>query len=234
MSIPGKIKEKVRDKTRDELTVHLRTLGVSAEMVEKGAPEDIRGKRFGEVDLGSIRLGGGEIDVVQINRWSSGGDDYEIYYNITFAVQVVAEARRQDMKAHTKWKTKAMNIPLFGGQVLDVEWSGGEIANLLNEETSMRQALLEEARQKKLTEVTIEPDKEKPYVRICVSGVDKKNVKISRSLFDCCNIMAGHIRKSLTTGASPAETSAKFCMKCGSRLAIEADYCTSCGTKQSD
>ena len=229
MSLFKKIKEKVRDKTRDELTAHLRALGVDAEMVERGAPDDIGGKGLLETDLGSIRIQGREINVIWLKRWTSGNESsMDIYYDIHYAVHIAAEGRQEELKVSTSWKTKGLLRP----QILDVEWSGGKIANLLNEDKSLREALLQEKRQKKLKNITITPDDEKPYIRICVGSLDKRDLMISKNAFDCYNTIARHIRNFLTTGTSPARTSAKYCIECGTLLPVDADYCASCGAKQ--
>ena len=186
-----KFKDSFRDKTIEKLCNHLVRLGIDAKMVEKEALEDI-GKTslftpFKGItrDLGSIRVIGKEIDVIQVNRYS---DDWgAASYEIDYAVKGHIKGKEESVKAKTELKTKG----LIRKKVLDIRWTGGEIAELLNEDQSLKELMLQE----QLRNIEINPDKKRPYVRIRTGA--RHGEFPAEKAFECYDKIAKHIRKLL-------------------------------------
>ena len=191
-----------KDKTRENLCNHLVNLGIEAEMVEKGAPEDIGSPSLfaslGEIgihplkgkvsDMGSIRVTGKDIDVVQVTRWSSGGE--RLMYEIDYAVKGHVKGNEESVTAKTKTKRGGLLR-----KVVDFTWIGGELAELLNADQSLKELMLREEMRQMLAymDVEIKPDNKKPYVRIHQSFGWFPPEKV----FECYDRIARHIRKLL-------------------------------------
>ena len=77
--------------------------------------------------------------------------------------------------------------------MLDISWTGGEIAGLLNEDQSLKELMLQEQIPKFGNNIEIKPDKKKPFVRICTGG----DVLPSEKAFECYNTIAKHIHHCL-------------------------------------
>ena len=200
-----KLRESFKDKTREKLCNHLVNLGIDAEMAEKGASEDI-GKTSlftpvkylplfphplkGRVsDIGSIRITGKEIDVIQVTRYTSTGQGGGTRtYEIDYAVKGHIEGKEERVMAKTKLKKKGF----IRKKVLDISWTGGEIADLLNEDQSLKELMLQE-QIPNFGNIKIKPDKNRPYIRIHTS----MGAFPSEKAFECYNTIAKHIRKLL-------------------------------------
>ena len=173
------------------MCAHLVSLGIDAEMVEKGAPEDI-GKSEGYIgtDLGSIRVRGREIDVIHLSQYTG---DRGREYSIEYAIKSNVKGREEDVKAYAKWITKGFFRPKF----LGFEWTGGEIVRLLEEDGSLKEYMLQEYKKglkgSEIGAIGIRADKERPYVRI---DDDLTNFP-SKQAFECYNTIAKHIRSFL-------------------------------------
>ena len=100
----NKLRESFKDKTRNNLCNHLVNLGIDAEMVEKGASEDIgktsSWRNIFTSDIGSIRITGKEIDVIQVTKYT--GQDYGPLYGIDYAVKGHIEGKEERVMAKTK------------------------------------------------------------------------------------------------------------------------------------
>ena len=185
-----KLREKFRDKKMDKLLAHLVSLGIDAELVKKGASEDIGKPSLWEMnalDMGSIRITGKEIDVIQVTKYS--GAEYGPTYRIDYAVKGRIGAKKEGVMAKTKLTKKgiAQKIGWTSGGLLDISWTGGEIADLLNEDELLKRLLLRE-QIPKFGIIEVKPDKNKPFVRICTGGRFP-----SKKEFECYNIIAKHI-----------------------------------------
>ncbi|UCE96582.1 MAG: hypothetical protein JSV51_03005 [Candidatus Bathyarchaeota archaeon] len=185
-----KLGEKLRDKKPDKLLAHLVSLGIDAELVKKGAYEDIGKPSLWEMnasDMGSIKINGKEIDVIQVTKYS--GAEYGPTYRIDYAVKGRIGAKEERVMAKTKLKKKGFvhKIGWTSGGILDISWTGGEIADLLNEDESLKELMLRE-QIPKFGIIEIKPDKNKPFVRISTGEIFP-----SEKEFECYNTIAKHI-----------------------------------------
>lgn len=183
-----KIKNRVRDaRARARLCAHLVDLGIDAELVEKEAPDIESTSPFipfkGIVlDVGSIRITGKAIDLVQVTEYFS-----EEAPEIDYAVKGHVEGKEESVTA----KTKARRKGVFRKQVVDFTWIGGEIADLLNKDQSLKELILEE-QMLKYSDIEIKPDTKKRYVRIHTKGK-----RPSEKVFEGYNAIAKHLRQLL-------------------------------------
>ena len=83
------------------------------------------------------------------------------------------------------------------GQTLDREWTGGQLAQLLNSDTLLNLVLSQEGQR----EIRIEPNPEMQCVEIKTGGEDH-NSTLSKESFEAYNKIAGHIRSYLTSPPS--------------------------------
>ena len=184
-----KIKDRVRGaRARARLCAHLVNLGVDAELVEKESPEDVEAtslftpfKGF-VLDVGNIRVTGKEINLIQVTEYFS-----EEPPEIDYAVKGQIEDKEESVTA----KTEARRKGLFRKQAVDFTWIGGEIADLLNKDQSLKELILEE-QMLNYSDIEIKPDTKRRYV-----GIHTRGKFPSEKLFEGYNTIAKHIRKLL-------------------------------------
>lgn len=114
------MREKFRDKTRDELADRLNEIGVSSTLAEHDRPEEQVGKRRFLRSLGVIDIDGGTIYWANVLR-QDGTKDAPPRWLISFGVpdeRVIP--KDQSIKLKTKRKK---SFPVFG-KVAEVNWEG--------------------------------------------------------------------------------------------------------------
>jgi hypothetical protein len=89
-------------------------------------------------------------------------------------------------------KAELKTRDLIRKQMLDLRWTGGKIAELLNEDQSLKELMLRE----QVGKIEIKPDKKKPYVRIHYTRYIYREFP-SEKVFECYNTIAKHLRKLL-------------------------------------
>ena len=121
------MKERLRDKTRDELARALNELGIAATMAERGRPEEKILDTWSNRSQGVIDLPSGPIR--WINCLKQDGSQYSPPQ--WWAVFGIPDERRFSEQRAVKIKTvRRKSFPLFG-KVVDVEWQGEDHATRL-------------------------------------------------------------------------------------------------------
>ena len=145
-----KLKKRFRDHGRDEMCAHLRTLGIEAEMSERGRPEEKIGgspKFLGIFDQGPRSLGIIEIQDAPI-RWvnvRTGRDpDTGTFWDIEYGVP---DARITEDFPKVEIRTNHIKgIPLVG-KVVDLKWKGKDfdlgLIKRLNHDVSLNEHILD-------------------------------------------------------------------------------------------
>ncbi len=114
------MREKLRDKTRDQLADHLNAIGVRSTLAERDRPEEQVGNRKFLHSLGVIDIDGGTIYWANIAKQDSTKDSPERWL-IHFGVpDERAIPKEQSIKIKTKRKK---SFPAFGN-VAEVKWEG--------------------------------------------------------------------------------------------------------------
>ena len=121
------MKERFRDKTRDELTLALNELGVTATMAERGRPEEKILDTWVNRSQGVIDLPAGPVR--WINCLKQDGSQYSPPR--WWAVFGIPDDRTFSEQRAVKIKTvRRKSFPLFG-KVVGVEWQGEDYASRL-------------------------------------------------------------------------------------------------------
>lgn len=121
------MKERLRDKTRDEITRALNELGIAATMAERGRPEEKIEDGWWNRSQGIIDLPAGPIR--WINCLKQDGSQYSPPQ--WWAVLGIPDERTFSDQQLVKIKTvRKKSIPLFG-KVVDVTWQGEDRASRL-------------------------------------------------------------------------------------------------------
>ena len=131
------MQERLRDKTRDTLAEALQTLGVPAEMAERGRPEESLGKRLFCRSLGVIDIKEGPIAWVNTIK-KDGSDKSPPQWWFIFGIP---DNRKMPKEGAIKLTTlRKKSFPLFG-RVLDVSWRGKDmgtgLTSVLSEDTTV-------------------------------------------------------------------------------------------------
>ena len=167
-------KEVKEDELINELCEHLRQIGINATVVESGSPEDIGG--LVTFALGSVKVEGRNLDLVQVERISvaalqpklqpgqpgytreigQGSTQYDYHYVVRAKVAGLESKLKAEFKPIEKRKG------LFGKEVVGFQWEGGYLAQLLNDDSDLKNMLLKEG----LHRLFIKPEKEHQCVRI--------------------------------------------------------------------
>ena len=112
--------ESLRDKTRDELAYNLNSLGVKAEMAERGRPEDKIDNSWWQRSLGVIDIPEGPVRWINILKRDRGKDSPPRWWVVFCIPDERPISKRQAVKISTARKK---TFPLFG-KVVDVKWKG--------------------------------------------------------------------------------------------------------------
>ena len=158
----------------NELSNHLRQIGINTTAVETGDPEAIGG--LVNFALGCVKIEGRNLDLVQVERISAeasqpklqpGQPEYtrekgqgSTRYDYHYLVRVKAADLESKLKAEFKPIEKRKG--LFGKEVVGYQWEGGELAQRLNSDSNLKNIMLKEGYHRLL----IKPEKEHQCVRI--------------------------------------------------------------------
>ena len=116
------MKEWVRDKSRDELADALNSVGVKAEMAERGRAEEKVEDSWYQRSLGILDIPEGSIRWVNILRKDRSKDSPPRWW----VVLGIPDDRPASTRQQTKIKTiREKTFPLFG-KVVDVIWKGND------------------------------------------------------------------------------------------------------------
>ena len=128
--------EALRDKTRDELAYNLNSLGVKAEMAERGRPEDKIDNSWWQRSLGVIDIPEGPVRWINILKKDRQKNSPARWWVVFCVPDEKPISNRQKIKIKT---VRKKTFPLFG-KVVNVTWKGsdystGLIDTLSNDET---------------------------------------------------------------------------------------------------
>jgi hypothetical protein len=153
------VSEAYRRTSRDVLCAHLRSLGIDAQIAQRGRPEERIGVGSGwggssGQSLGVIDISGGLIRWVNVEMVSSGssgftmgGTSYAILYGVPDP-KIWPDLLWFEVKMVLK-----KSLPLFG-MVIDIEWRGNRhswsLAADLNNDFSLKNPLMKRERKVKI------------------------------------------------------------------------------------
>jgi hypothetical protein len=144
MGFFDKIREKYRDRTRDNVCAGLRELGIDAQMAPRGRTEERLGKGN---SLGVIDIANGPIRWVNIYIVRPSGEgslpfEREQYYTD----YGVPDPRLRPQSSKPHYKSVHKKTALLRGQVIDFYWKGKDfglgILDRLNDDTSLKDSLM--------------------------------------------------------------------------------------------
>ena len=116
------MKERFRDKSRDELAYALNSLGVKAEMTERGSVEEKAENSWHQRSLGVIDIPEGQIRWINILK-RDGSDKSPPKWWVVLGIP-----DDRPVSSHQKVKIKTVRKKTFPllGKVVDVIWKGGD------------------------------------------------------------------------------------------------------------
>ena len=114
------MKDRLRDKTRDDLAYALNLIGVKAEMANRGRAEEKVENSWYQRSLGVIDIPEGPIRWISILKRDRSKDSPPKWWIVMGIPDESAVSIRKQIKIKTKRKK---SFPLFG-KVIDVAWEG--------------------------------------------------------------------------------------------------------------
>lgn len=173
--------DKIKDAFREtdlvqDLVDHLGQIGVQARAIDTKSTEAVKHSPtlgiFGNPPLGVVKIDGRNIDLVELyreirgggGRVGHGGAGYhshapsEVIYYYDYVVRGDVGEREENFKAEVHPIEKG----LIRKELLDVEWKGRSLANLLNADQDLRKMLLESGAPR----LEVKPDKKDGCVAI--------------------------------------------------------------------
>lgn len=137
------MREKLRDKTRDNLARHLNSIGIKADMAERGRVEEKIEKSWIERSLGIIDIPEGSIRWINIAKKDRSKDSpphWRIIHGIPDDRPI---SKQQTFKIKT---VRKKTFPLFG-KVVDVRWEGEDynigLIDILSNDTSVKNTAIQ-------------------------------------------------------------------------------------------
>lgn len=138
----------------NSLCEHLREIGVNATLLEPGSPDAIGPKWKREpfasgFVVGCIHVEGHTFDMIQVERRMAGGASHDddtpdepstIVYAYHYVVRGDVEGLEKQLKANVKLITKGF----IRREVINFQWVGGDLAQLLNADADLSKLLLRE------------------------------------------------------------------------------------------
>lgn len=216
MSIFKKIRGKIEARTREvglinELCEHLRQIGIEATVLDFKSPELVHHTPTMHIyhtmenfpPLGSVKVEGRTIDLVEVIRLgslSAGPTGGPIVYRYNYVV----EARVGNLEDKVKAEVNPIKKGFPTSEIVDYNWEGGELAQLLNADSELKNMLLGLG----APHIMVFPNKKDQYVGI-TPIVSSTAIAIppemtagrkafpTREAFEAYDRIAEHIRKIL-------------------------------------
>jgi hypothetical protein len=211
MSIFKKIRGEIEEVGLiNELCEHLRQIGIEATVLDLKSPEAIHHTPTMHIiysmknlpPLGCVKVEGRNIDLVEVIRFPGGTSEAgRIFYRYKYAVKAKVGNLEDELKAEVKPIKKGFPT----SEIVDYNWEGGELAQLLNADSELKNMLLGLG----APHLTVIPNKKDQYVGITpiVSStaiviydmtVGRKAFP-TREAFEAYDRIAQHIRKILSS-----------------------------------
>ena len=137
----------------NELCEHLRQIGINATLLESGSPEAVGGDRRGGMVLGSVKVEGRNINLVQVER---------IPTQLVYQYRYIVRANVDDFEKQLEAKGEPKKKGFMSKEVVDYEWKGKDLAQRLNGDSDLTNMLLKEG----VDKLEVKPDKKHNCVRI--------------------------------------------------------------------
>jgi len=211
MSIFRKIRGEIEEVNLiNELCEHLRQIGIEATVLDLKSPEAIHHTPTMHImysihnipPLGCVKVEGRNIDLVEVIRSFTGTRELsQIVYRYNYAVKANVGDLKDKLKAEAKQSAPA----------IDYKWEGGELAQLLNADSELKNMLLGLGS----PNLMVIPNKKDQYVgitpivsstSIVISGIPVKYDMIvgrkafpTREAFEAYDRIAQHIRSILSS-----------------------------------
>lgn len=138
MNIFGKLKEALRDKTRDDVCTYLNMVGVDAKLAERGIAEEKATVPRGRGSLGLIEIRKSPIHFVHVVVAAAERKRY-------YTTLLLAHDPSVHDKGRLKARSKRVKERLLIGKVIDVVWKGNlgeDIIERLNNDQHLKQELI--------------------------------------------------------------------------------------------
>ncbi|MQG19523.1 MAG: hypothetical protein FI687_07110 [SAR202 cluster bacterium] len=133
-----KFREKIRDKSRDELTKSLTGIGIDAEMSTRGLKEEKIGKSWLRSSLGIINIQDQSVKWINVVKQNGSQHSPPKWFFIYF-IPDIRISNQNKIKIKTFRKRSFL---LIFGKIIDVTWSGNDIntglSEILNSDLDMK------------------------------------------------------------------------------------------------
>jgi len=206
-----------KDKSADRLYAHLLNLGIQVQLVNEHSLKQVatRKQEVGTILLG-IFTGGWDperksLGLLQVSGKSIG------YINVIRVSGVSGQIRYrdycleylvllEDIPSNSCWAVlKTKKRGLLRREVVDIEWTGGTLADKLNGDLTLKENLLNEFQLNSPLDIRVAPEPAYQCARI-ETGEERLLRLPSRSLFDCLDRIAGLTAEHVTEVNSRPET----------------------------
>ncbi|UCH05214.1 MAG: hypothetical protein JSW05_03360 [Candidatus Thorarchaeota archaeon] len=191
----------------ESLCEYLKQIGIDAEVLPSGSPEEIGGYRTfrsGGSNAGCIKVKGQNVDLVQLLlRGMTGPLGAAGDFDAHFVVRGNVEGKEKQLKAKAKEKKEGF----VKKKLVDVKWEGGRLAELLNQDGELTNLLVKagespeielDQKQQCVRVATYLPSKTKGISIGPIPTVGKTEFEFpSRELVEACDRIGKHIRSLL-------------------------------------
>jgi hypothetical protein len=178
------------------LSTYLQQMGIDAEAVSPGSPEEIGAYSY-QKNIGCFTVKGRNFDMVQGNTWSGESDRI---FSLDFVVRGNVSRLEKQLEAEAKEQWKGFTRR--GDKITDVTWKGGRLADLLNGDRDLKDLLIHANGW--LASPWIHLDQKNQCVRIGgivesteVMGFTDNWTFPSKAYVEACDRIAQHVRTLL-------------------------------------
>ena len=162
----------------EDLCIHLKNLGINAKVLDPKSTEAVQHSPtlgiFGNPPMGSIKIEGRNIDLVEIERAPAPSGNRSIISVLYSYVYIVKGNIRDDAHAQQlKADVKVIEKGLINKVITGFEWRGGEVAQRLSDDSELRDMI----RGIGMPNIQINPHTKDQYVAITVSSQQRGKIK---------------------------------------------------------
>jgi hypothetical protein len=188
-----------KEKFREELCEHLHRMGIDAEAVPSGSPEEIGAHSFRK-NAGCVKVKNRNIDMVQGVTWGASDGSCQI-----FRVDFLVRGKVNGLEKQLEAKAKEKKTGLVRRTLIDVKWTGGHLADLLNEDSELKNLLIQYHENPSAhASPKIQLDKQNQCVRIAGIMESTEDMDFtskwkfpSKEYVEACDRIAKHLRTIL-------------------------------------